>query len=379
MTNKIRPATTAETAANLSAAVAKLTGGVVIPPAPPECETEDEKTAYAFGYWQGLHAARTAGVPASETPGCNCPGNGKPEKHLHAPNCPYRTSGVSAFVTYAHKEAPNAERFRQLASDPLPAWAVDVRPDGVALPADRDEALVATFESMLAIWSDALDGKPWPATYTAPRVKALYERTRARGVPVDEKPIEHDDPSKFPSKADIDRAHGVSADVERLRAALRLAIEHGSFPQGSGVLRELQQALADGVPVPFARGSWQHAVDDHLVGYGRTSEEFASPHEAVSWLLQQTSDAAVVNAGVSASDEPGAAGMALAIKEHREKQTQVLRGLLACCRAWEPDVRILGNVRAGDAARALEHVLGVSPTDSNTIDKQPPTNKGDDE
>lgn len=33
-----------------------------IPPAPPECQTEAEKTAYAFGYWQGLHAQR---APAS--------------------------------------------------------------------------------------------------------------------------------------------------------------------------------------------------------------------------------------------------------------------------------------------------------------------------
>lgn len=30
----------------------------VIPAAPPECETEGEKTAYAFGYWQGLSAGR---------------------------------------------------------------------------------------------------------------------------------------------------------------------------------------------------------------------------------------------------------------------------------------------------------------------------------
>lgn len=34
-------------------------------------------------------------------------------------------------------------------------------------------------------------------------------------------------------------------------------------------------------PAPFARGSWQHAVDDQLVCYGKTSEEFASPQEAV--------------------------------------------------------------------------------------------------
>jgi hypothetical protein len=49
-----------------------------------------------------------------------------------------------------------------------------------------DEAL-ATFDALLAIWADALDGKPWPAGHAAPRVKALFERTqRAAGVaPID--------------------------------------------------------------------------------------------------------------------------------------------------------------------------------------------------
>lgn len=36
---------------------------------------------------------------------------------------------------------------------------------------------------------------------------------------------------------------------------------------------------------------------------------------------------------------------------------QTVRELLACCRAWEPDVRILGNVRAADAAAALAYML----------------------
>ena len=39
------------------------------------------------------------------------------------------------------------------------------------------------------------------------------------------------------------------------------------------------------------------------------------------------------------------------------QHSQTLRDLLACCRAWEADVRILGNVRAADAAAALEYVL----------------------
>ena len=43
---------------------------------------------------------------------------------------------------------------------------------------------------------------------------------------------------------------------------------------------------------------------------------------------------------------------------------QTVRELLACCRAWEPDVRILGNVRAADAAAALAYIclLYTSPS-----------------
>lgn len=38
----------------------------------------------------------------------------------------------------------------------------------------------------------------------------------------------------------------------------------------------------------FERGSWQHAVDDELVNFGRTSQEFATPHEALAWLGKVT-------------------------------------------------------------------------------------------
>ena len=34
----------------------------------------------------------------------------------------------------------------------------------------------------------------------------------------------------------------------------------------------------------------------------------------------------------------------------------VLDELIACCEAWEPDVCVLGNVRAGDAAQALRRL-----------------------
>jgi hypothetical protein len=39
------------------------------------------------------------------------------------------------------------------------------------------------------------------------------------------------------------------------------------------------------------------------------------------------------------------------------RHAQTVRDLIACCRAWEPDVRILGNVRAADAADALAYML----------------------
>lgn len=43
------------------------------------------------------------------------------------------------------------------------------------------------------------------------------------------------------------------------------------------------------------RDSWQHAIDNHLVGYGKTSEELNNPHEAVQWLLEQEYELAVFN------------------------------------------------------------------------------------
>jgi hypothetical protein len=59
-----------------------------------------------------------------------------------------------------------------------------------------------------------------------------------------------------------------------------------------------------GVKPPFARWSWQHAVDDALVMFGKTSHEFESPHKAVEWLLQQQSEMTLALAdGVRANSE----------------------------------------------------------------------------
>ena len=64
--------------------------------------------------------------------------------------------------------------------------------------------------------------------------------------------------------------------LERENAALRAEFE-----------RLADQA--EPAPAPFAKDSWQHAVDNHLSALGKTSEEFPNPHEAVRWLLEFTS------------------------------------------------------------------------------------------
>ena len=46
---------------------------------------------------------------------------------------------------------------------------------------------------------------------------------------------------------------------------------------------------------------------------------------------------------------------------------QTLHELLACCRAWEADVRILGNVRAEDAANAIAYCLDQFPEAGNMV------------
>jgi hypothetical protein len=46
----------------------------------------------------------------------------------------------------------------------------------------------------------------------------------------------------------------------------------------------LADRASSGAAAPFAKDSWQHAVDNQLVGFGRTSQEFANPHEAIAWL-----------------------------------------------------------------------------------------------
>ena len=38
----------------------------------------------------------------------------------------------------------------------------------------------------------------------------------------------------------------------------------------------------------------------------------------------------------------------------------VIDELIACCEAWEPEVCVMGNVRAGDAANRLRFLRGIA-------------------
>ncbi len=51
--------------------------------------------------------------------------------------------------------------------------------------------------------------------------------------------------------------------------------------------------------IPFSKDSWQHAVDNQLVAFGRTSQEFANPHEALAWLAIMNMELGQSNAGAT--------------------------------------------------------------------------------
>jgi hypothetical protein len=53
-----------------------------------------------------------------------------------------------------------------------------------------------------------------------------------------------------------------------------------------------------------------------------------------------------------------------------ERTREVLRETLKCALAWSEDARILGNVRAGDMAEALHHVLRVPPNNYTPQDNE---------
>lgn len=55
----------------------------------------------------------------------------------------------------------------------------------------------------------------------------------------------------------------------------------------------------DAQAAPFAKDSWQHAVDNQLVAFGRTSQEFANPHEAMAWLAEMHMELGVSNAAMA--------------------------------------------------------------------------------
>ena len=89
---------------------------------------------------------------------------------------------------------------------------------------------------------------------------------------------------------------------------------------------------------PFAKDSWQHAVDNQLVAFGRTSQEFANPHEALAWL-------AIVNMELGQSN----VGAAQAVRLLTSKDIDDVRKTL-----WRDAQMNLSDLHAEDAAKAFQ-------------------------
>lgn len=97
-------------------------------------------------------------------------------------------------------------------------------------------------------------------------------------------------------------------------------------------------AQAEPAPAPFAKDSWQHAVDNHLSALGKTSEEFPNPHEAVRWLLEFTSTLPV--------DAPAPVGE---VRLLTSKDIADVRETL-----WRNTQVNLSDLHAEDAAKAFQ-------------------------
>ena len=113
--------------------------------------------------------------------------------------------------------------------------------------------------------------------------------------------------------------------LERENAALRAEFERLA-------------AQAEPAPAPFAKDSWQHAVDNHLSALGKTSEEFPNPHEAVRWLLEFTSTLPV--------DAPAPVGE---VRLLTSKDIADVRETL-----WRNTQVNLSDLHAEDAAKAFQ-------------------------
>ena len=72
---------------------------------------------------------------------------------------------------------------------------------------------------------------------------------------------------------------------------------------GAVAILEPQQSALVAAHPPFEKGSWQHAVDDQLVSFGRTSQEFDSPHDAVRWLIEQEVQLDIARADLAAQPQ----------------------------------------------------------------------------
>jgi hypothetical protein len=106
------------------------------------------------------------------------------------------------------------------------------------------------------------------------------------------------------------------------------------------------------------KNSWQHAVDNQLVSFGRTSQQFDSPHDAVRWLIEQE----VLAAGNNAWNEGVDWQKALAAQPQQAKpeplsEKQVF-SLIEANTEWKPAAGVW-RLNEVEFARAIEAAHGI--------------------
>jgi hypothetical protein len=93
---------------------------------------------------------------------------------------------TKVFITYAHKDGPASNRFRQYIDDPLPPWAVDVReeaatPTPLQIEEDGDEIFCPVTRGCQQWWCVRDNGyvpvkleKGSNGFWTCPKCKGSY-------------------------------------------------------------------------------------------------------------------------------------------------------------------------------------------------------------
>lgn len=126
----------------------------------------------------------------------------------------------------------------------------------------------------------------------------------------------------------------------------------------------VREATPDAVMRAAEDALWQAMVGD---GVRMTAEDRLFYGQVADAVVGAYRAALAADASRSPRPAEASAPVAEGVREAMESDTDgakprdVLWAMLRCANAWEPEVRILGNVRASDMRRAIEAALAASP------------------